>query len=98
MTEVFNYKFEYDNDYIIGFYDVPEGASYDYDGTISEDLCNSIYYGGWYKFENNQLIEDAQRKAEMIAKKEHETTWEERIDAQVTYTAMMTDTLIEEEV
>ena len=92
------YKFDLNEGYIVGFYNVPEGASYDYDGVIPSEVIDSFEYGGWYKFENGEFVEDAERKAEMIAKKEHETTWEERIDAQVTYTAMMTDTLIEEEV
>lgn len=95
------YEFYYTEDgYIIGFGVVEEGMPYDFYGQMADypEVDYSIGFGGWYKFNNNEFIEDAVRKQEMIDKKQRESTWEEKMEAQITYTAMMTDTLIEEEV
>ena len=90
-----HYVFDYDdNQYIIGFYAVADGEEYDYVGQLANyvDITE-----GWYKYSDNQLIVDEVRKAEIIAERQRESTWEERMEAQITYTAMMTDTLIEED-
>lgn len=94
------FKFIFDSNYIIGYYAVLSNQSYDFYGdlvTVCPNLDESIKYGGWYKYTGNKFVEDSERKSEMIKKKESETTWQETIEAQVTYTALMTDTLIEEE-
>lgn len=80
--------------YITSFYDTL--GECDYEGNLSNypDLCE-----GWYKFENGEFIEDLEKKAEIIAERERkaqEPTREDKIEAQITYTAMMTDTLLEE--
>jgi len=74
-------------------YSVPEGQ-HDYYGQMAQfpDVCE-----GWYRFENGTFVEDLQKKAEILAEREHTPTWEESIESQVYYTALMTDTLIEEE-
>lgn len=94
-----HYKFTYDGEYITGFYDVLPELPYDFYGQMADypEVSESLHYGGWYKFIDGGFVEDTERKAEMIAKKERESSWEEKMEAQVTYTAMMTDTLIEEE-
>ena len=95
------YEFYYTEDgYIIGYGVVEEGMPYDFYGQMAEhpEVDYSIGFGGWYKFESREFIEDPVRKAEMIDQKQHQATWEETIEAQVTYTAMMTDTLIDMEV
>lgn len=88
------YKFDFEDGYITGFY-VTDG-DYDYYGQMADfpDACE-----GWTKFVNGELVEDLEKKAEIIAEKERQEqlpTWNETIEAQVTYTALMTDTLIEE--
>ena len=91
------YKISSDeNGYIVGFYTV-FGDDYDYYGQMADfpELCE-----GWTKFENGEFVEDPEKKAEIIAEREREAqlpTWEEIIESQVYYTALITDTLIEEE-
>lgn len=87
------YKVVTENGYVQMVYTVPEGQ-HDYYGQISgiPDVCE-----GWYRFTNGEFIEDSEKKAEIIAERELVPTWEETIESQVYYTALMTDTLIEEE-
>ena len=98
--EKYYYKFVYNNNYISQFYAVNENQQYDFYGQMGEfpDVMASLPEG-WYKFENNNFVLDQVRKQEIIQQrnsKAQKPTWEETIDAQVTYTAMMTDTLLEE--
>lgn len=94
---VHNYKVEFDeNEYITGFY-VPleeTGDEYTFDGSLLElDFLNA------YKIVDNQPWLDEERKAEIIAEREAEAqkpTQLDIIEAQATYTALMTDTLLEE--
>ena len=85
-----------DNGYIFGFYAVTSGE-YDYEGQLANipDLCE-----GWYKFENSNFVVDEKKKAEIMAQREKEAREaereSERLLAQIEYTAMMTDTLLEE--
>lgn len=93
------YKFNYLNNYITGFQAVLDD-NYDFQGQMAEypDVLNS-FPEGWYKFENGEFVLDQTRKDEVIAEREAEAekpTWEETIEAQTYYTAMMTDTLLEE--
>lgn len=92
------YNFDYSEGYIVGYSAVESGG--DFYGQMADhpDVMESFSYGGWYTCENNKFIEDSERKAEMIYKHEHTATWQETMEAQVTYTAMMTDTLIDTEV
>ena len=91
------YKLTFDeNDYLVGFYAVLDD-NYDYYGQMADfpESCE-----GWTKFENGEFVEDPEKKAEIIAEREREAqlpTWEEIIESQVYYTALITDTLIEEE-
>ena len=55
-----------------------------------------------YKLENGELVKDTNRlqeleqeKAALIAAKKNQPTQLDRIEAQIAYTAMMTDTLLE---
>jgi hypothetical protein len=55
-----------------------------------------------YKLENGELVKDTNRlqeleqeKAALIASKKNQPTQLDRIEAQIAYTAMMTDTLLE---
>ena len=53
-----------------------------------------------YKFVNNDFVVDEQKKAEIIAEREKEAQKPSRLDrleAQSFFTAMTTDTLLEEE-
>lgn len=84
------------NGYIIGYQSVPIGTEYDYYGQMSQ-VPDAIR--GWTKFIDGQFVEDEAKKAEILAeeqRKAEEPTWEERIDAQVLYTALLTDSLLEE--
>lgn len=81
--------------YIIGFCDVVEG-DYDYEGQLPDDadLCN-----GWYKYVNNKFVLDEKKKSQIIDEKQKEAEKPSRLDvieAQTFYSAMMTDTLLEE--
>ncbi len=92
------YKLIFNDDgYITGFFNVSEDEEFDYEGNLSEypQLCE-----GWYKFAKGKFVVDEAKKEEIINKRRKEQeapTWEETIEAQITYTAMITDTLIEEE-
>ncbi len=92
------YNFDYNEGYIVGFSIVESGG--DFYGQMSDhpEVMESFPYGGWYTYDGTKFVEDAQRKEEMIYKREHQASWQETMEAQVTYTAMMTDTLIEAEV
>ena len=53
-----------------------------------------------YQLINGQCVLNQEKKEEIIAEREAEEkvpTWNETIEAQVLYTAMITDTLLEEE-
>ena len=72
-------------------------GEYDYRGQMADfpEVCE-----GWTKFVNGNFVEDLDKKAEIIAEREKESkkpTWQETIESQVYYTALMTDTLVEEE-
>ena len=61
---------------------------------VDLDFLNAYQYFG------SGLVLNQERKEEIIAEREKEEktpTWDEIIEAQVTYTALMTDTLLEEE-
>lgn len=82
-------------DYIIGFHTTNDDK-FDFEGQLANitDLCE-----GWYKFEDGDFIVDEKKKAEIIAEREQEEKEREReserLLAQIEYTAMMTDTLLE---
>lgn len=90
-----NYRIRLDeNGYVNGFYAVIEGE-YDFRGQMADypEACE-----GWTKFENGTFVIDQEKKAEIIAEREAEAAKPTQLDiveAQVTYTALMTDTLIE---
>lgn len=90
------YKFMKNADgYIIGYQSVPIGTEYDYYGQMSQ---HQEATHGWTKFIDGQFVEDEAKKAEILAeeqRKAEEPTWQERIDAQVLYTALLTDSLLE---
>ena len=88
------YKIVVEDGYVSGFY-VTE-TDYDYYGQMADfpDICE-----GWTKFVDGNFVEDLEKKAEIIAEREKKSkkpTWEETIESQVYYTALMTDTLVEE--
>ena len=81
--------------YVDSFYDVIDG-DYDYEGQLSSyvDLTE-----GWYKFVNNEFVVDENKKAEILEERRKEAekpTQLDIVEAQLIYTAMMTDTLLEE--
>ncbi|MBQ6217343.1 MAG: hypothetical protein IJK53_08190 [Erysipelotrichaceae bacterium] len=94
MKVINKYRISIDeNGYVNGFSVVSEGG--DFVGQMSDypDACE-----GWTKFLNGQFIEDLEKKAEIIAQREAEAAKPTQLDiveAQVTYTALMTDTLID---
>ena len=91
------YKFMKNADgYIIGFHTVPMGTDHDYFGQMAE---HQEATHGWTRFIDGQFVEDEAKKAEILAeeqRKAEEPTWEEHIDAQVLYTALLTNSLLEE--
>lgn len=91
------YKFLKNADgYIIGYQSVPAGTEYDYYGQMSQ---HQEVTHGWTKFIDGNFVIDETKKAEILAeeqRKAEEPTWEERIDAQVLYTALITDSLLKE--
>ena len=91
------YKFMVNTDgYIIGFQTVPIGTDYDFFGQMAQ---HPEATHGWTRFIDGQFVEDEAKKAEILAeeqRKAEEPTWQERIDAQVLYTALLTDSLLEE--
>lgn len=94
---IHKYKVETDeNGYIVSFC-VPVNqaeAMYEFDGSLLElDFINA------YKIVNDQPWLDEEKKAEIIAEREAEAekpTQLDVVEAQVTYTALMTDTLLGE--
>ena len=99
------YKLNFDeNNYIVGFYTVLETGEYDYICNENEYLPEDVTEG-WYKFVSNgsgrgNFVVDETKKAEIIAKREEEAkkpTDMDKLQAQSFYTAMVTDTLLEEE-
>ncbi len=94
---IHKYKVQFDeDDYIIGFYapaDESQG-DYEFDGSLLElEFLNA------YKIVDNQPWLDEEKKAEIIAEREAEAqkpTQLDIVEAQVTYTALMTDTLLGE--
>ena len=91
------YKFTLNADgYIIGFHTVPMGTDYDFFGQMSQ---HPEATHGWTKFADGNFIVDEAKKAEILAEEQRlaeQPTWEERIDAQLLYTALLTDSLLEE--
>lgn len=91
------YKFMKNADgYIIGFQTVPMGTDYDFFGQMAQ-YPEATH--GWTKFTDGKFVIDEAKKAEILAeeqKKAEAPTWEERIDAQVLYTALLTNSLLEE--
>ena len=91
------YKFSKNAEgYITGFYAVPNGQDFDYYGQMSQfgDVTH-----GWTKFIDGEFIVDEAKKSEILEEEKRQAeapTWEERIDAQVLYTALLTDSLLEE--
>lgn len=70
---------------------------------VALDLSEvELKYLNAYQYISGQLILDPVRKAEIIAeeeerrRKEEEPSRDDRLEAQTLYTAMMTDTLLEE--
>ena len=49
-----------------------------------------------YKFVENKVVEVAEKDKPIIEEPEQQATAQDKIEAQVMYTAMMTDTLLEE--
>lgn len=96
MKELNHYIFFRDGDYITGFCNVEDDGEFYGQMADYPDVIDSITYGGWYKFENGTFVEDAERKTEMMEKYNHQATWEEKMEAQITYTALVTDSLLEE--
>lgn len=88
------YKIMADEDgYVIGYYAVLDD-DYDYYGQMADF---PEVTAGWTKFENGEFVEDLEKKAEIIAEREREAakpTDMDRLEAQMTYTALMTDTLL----
>lgn len=88
------YKLIFNEDgYLQGFYAVLDD-DYDYYGQMADfpDACE-----GWTKFENGEFVVDEAKKAEIIAQREAEAlkpSDQDRLEAQITYTALITDTLL----
>ena len=91
------YVIETDADgYVIGFYAVLKGK-YNYEGQMA-DFPEATE--GWCKFENNTFVVGEVKKAEILAEREKETQKPSRLDrleAQSFFTAMETNTLLDEE-
>lgn len=49
-----------------------------------------------FKVVKNTAVYDAERYEEYIREQENRPTWQDRIESQVVYTAMVTDSLLEE--
>ena len=89
--------------YVLGFghYEQEEDIDKNIFSFDLEQYDLSDYRMGAYKLKQNGLEFDTNRYQEIleeIEQQEHSRplTWEEKVDAQITYTAMMTDTLLEE--
>ena len=91
------YKFMKNADgYIIGFQTVPIGTDYDFFGQMAQ---HPEATHGWTRFIDDQFVADETKKSEILAEEQRKAeapTWEERIDAQVLYTALLTGSLLEE--
>lgn len=90
------YIIEQKDNYVSGFYNVNDGEEYDYEGQMADfpDVCE-----GWYKFQKGKFVVDEKRKQEILDERQKEEEMPTQIDiieAQTFYTAMMTDTLLEE--
>ncbi len=93
MKIINQYKIINNNEgYIESFYSTKD-SDFDFEGQMADypDVLE-----GWSKLENGQIVEDEEKKAEIIREREKESTEIEKIEAQLLYTAMMTDTLLEE--
>lgn len=92
------YVFLFDEEgYLSGFYTVTDGSGYDFEGQMA-DYPEATE--GWYKFEDGSLYVDEAKKEEIIKERERQEALPTRMDileAQATYTALMTDTLIDSE-
>ena len=85
-----------DDNYIRGFY-IASKNDHEFYGDINAypDIIE-----GWYKLQDGQITLDEDKKAEIIAEREAEAkkpTWQETIESQVYYTALLTDTIIDTE-
>lgn len=91
---IHKYDVELDgNGYMVGF-SISDTGDYEFDGSLLE-----LHYLQAYKIVDGQPWLDEERKAEIIAEEEAEAqkpTPLDIIEAQATYTALMTDTLLEE--
>jgi hypothetical protein len=91
------YKLKINNLGYINSFETTLGNEYDYLGQMSQypDACK-----GWTKFVDGKFVEDETKKAEILAKEEADRIAQEkenqRLEAQITYTALMTDSLLEE--
>ena len=68
------------------------------DWEVDDETFDFEHFSCYY-LKNNELVLDEKKKQEQIEEEERQAklpTWQETIDSQVFYTAMMTDTLIEE--
>ena len=93
------YIVEFNNDYVCGWRVATDSETPNYIGELTDD--DLYLLRGWYKLQNNIFVEDSVKKQEIINEEEKEAqkpTWQETLEAQTFYTAMMTDTLIETEV
>ena len=95
-SDIIRYKIITNTDgYVDSFYDVV-GDEYDYEGQMSD---YPEVTEGWYIFINNEFIIDENKKAEILEERRKEAekpTQLDIVEAQIIYTAMMTDTLLEE--
>ena len=92
-----NYELHFNDDgYLIGFEAVLDD-NYEYVGQMSQfpDACR-----GWTKFVNGEFVEDVTKKEEILAQEEADRIAQEkesqRLEAQITYTALCTSTLLDE--
>ena len=92
-----------DGGYVSGFSVIPD------DKLENKDEYEYIYYGqmgdypdikrGWYKYINGEFIVDEAEKRRIIEREREralEPTRTDKIESQLFYTALVTDTLIEE--
>lgn len=71
----------------------------DINGEYEVDDDFDLHYMTCYYLKNKEIVLDEEKKAKQIKQEEEEDgkpTWQDSIDSQVFYTAMITDTLIEE--
>lgn len=99
-----HYKmYEDEQGYINGFAAVLEGEEYDFYGQMSLFMDATE---GWFKFVKDEsecggyFEVDEAKKAEIIAQREAEAkkpTAQDQLEAQIAWTALLTDTLLPEE-